>query len=344
MGSSPNMGAATYRGTTPFSEPETQVMRAFTQSRQFKTANNAHSYGNLLLYPWGYDAIPCPDDALYSLRGALSTNENFYTYGQSPVVLYGVNGEANDWMYGEQIEKPKIMSTTTETGLQSDGFWPIQSRILPLCEEMLKCLLDNAWFAGEYLLSVPPTNFATPLNNFALPVETINYGQEIANNVTLSFISSSQYVQSSGTAAVNNLLPAGIQTYNIPISLSTVTPHNQLITGVVRTTFSDGYFTDSAATFLYTGIPASIAENATAFAYSFLYPNPSTAKCWVKLEKKPQETVYLELFDVQGKMLKRFPIITEEINVSEVSGGVYFYRFATDKEVGGLQKLVINAQ
>ena len=343
MGSSPVMGAPTYRGTSPFSEPETQVMRSFILSRQFKTANNAHSYGNLFLYPWGYEGISCPDDALYMLRAELMTQENFYVYGQSPSVLYAVNGEANDWMYGEQTEKPKIMSSTSETGTQFDGFWPIQSRILPLCEEMLKMLLDNAWFAGEYLLSSASPNFTTSTNNFVLPVSTINYGQEVANNVTLSFISNSQYVVSTGTTYVNNLPSAAIQSYSIPISLSTSTPHNQLITGKLRTTFSDGYFIDSAATFVYTGFPTSV-ENAVAFSHSFLYPNPSDGKCLVKFENENPQSVYVEIFDLQGKRLKRTPIVSTEIDFGELRGGVYLYRFVTDGEVGALQKLVINTR
>lgn len=64
-GSSPFTGDETYRGTVPFSEPETQIMRDFVNSRSFRIALNYHTFGNLLIYPWGYDySIYTPDSAL----------------------------------------------------------------------------------------------------------------------------------------------------------------------------------------------------------------------------------------------------------------------------------------
>ncbi|MFM9987408.1 M14 family metallopeptidase, partial [Flavobacterium sp.] len=54
IGSSPTSSSDTYRGTAAFSEPETQAMRNFCNARQFVTALNAHTYSNLLIYPWGY--------------------------------------------------------------------------------------------------------------------------------------------------------------------------------------------------------------------------------------------------------------------------------------------------
>ena len=40
----------TYRGTAPFSEPETQAVRDFVESHDFPIAFNYHSYSNLLIY------------------------------------------------------------------------------------------------------------------------------------------------------------------------------------------------------------------------------------------------------------------------------------------------------
>lgn len=340
LGSEPFTYSERYRGPSAFSEPETQVMRAFCATRQFKTALNTHSYGGLLLYPWGYELTPCPDEALYNLRGGLMTQFNFYTYGQSPAVLYSVNGEANDWMYGEEIEKPKIMSMTSETGTSVDGFWPLQNRILPLCEEMLPLLLDNAWFAGEYLLSVPPVGFSTSSAIVSLPVQTINYGQQVANNVSVSFVSSSTFVMNAGTVPINNLAAAGTKASIIPISLASNTPQNQVIDGYIRTTFSDGYYMDSVVSFTYTGIPSKI-QDETAFAYSFLYPNPTNGKCFVKLNKVQNELVYIEISDLQGKVVKHIPLLSEEINLSPLNSGMYFYRFISDRHIGGQQKLWI---
>jgi murein tripeptide amidase MpaA len=51
VGSSPFTFHEGYRGTGPFSEPENQAVRDFTEGREFAIAMNYHSYGNLLLYP-----------------------------------------------------------------------------------------------------------------------------------------------------------------------------------------------------------------------------------------------------------------------------------------------------
>src|SRR5690606_9786063 len=54
-GSSPQPNGQTFRGTGPFSEPETQAVKFFCDSHQFRIALNYHTYGNLLIHPWGYN-------------------------------------------------------------------------------------------------------------------------------------------------------------------------------------------------------------------------------------------------------------------------------------------------
>jgi hypothetical protein len=146
-GSSPYASDETYRGTAGFSEPETQILRDFCNEHQFVMAHNHHTYSNLLIIPWGYDELITPDDAYYRASANLMASENGYTVGQGWQILYVVNGDSNDWMYGEQGTKPKIFAYTQETG--SSGFWPSQSEIIQLCEE---CYLSNLYLA----------RFATP--------------------------------------------------------------------------------------------------------------------------------------------------------------------------------------
>jgi hypothetical protein len=136
-GSSPTPSSETYRGTAAFSEPETQVMRDFALGRQFRLANNYHSYGNYLIFPWGYIAsFFTPDHSVYAAWGLDMTQFNNYVEGTAnQTVGYTVNGEANDWLYGEQTLKAKVFGFTTEVGTGSDGFWPSQSRIIPLADE-----------------------------------------------------------------------------------------------------------------------------------------------------------------------------------------------------------------
>lgn len=136
IGSSATSSSDTYRGTGPFSEPETQAVRDFCNSRQFVNALNAHTYGNLLIYPWGY--IPSsytPDSATFVNWGVLLTEDSRFLYGTGDqTVNYVTNGDSDDWMYGEQISKPKILSITPEAGSAGDGFWPASNRIIDICK------------------------------------------------------------------------------------------------------------------------------------------------------------------------------------------------------------------
>ena len=133
-GSSPLPDDETYRGPSAFSEPETQRIRDFVNSRHFVFMINYHSYSNLILWPWGYDYIYTADDALFAAIGDSMSAFNGYT----PTVgwgLYPTNGDSDDWAYGDSTSHARILSYTPEVGGSSDGFWPDPSRIPTLINE-----------------------------------------------------------------------------------------------------------------------------------------------------------------------------------------------------------------
>jgi len=134
-GSSPNPGDDTYRGTAPFSEPETQVQRDFIISLEPIAAMNYHTYGGYLLYPWGYEDILAPDDALFQGWASAMTSVNNYSYGTAWQILYNVNGEQNDWCYSG-VDVPRMYPMTPE--VDDNGFWGSQSdttEIVRICNE-----------------------------------------------------------------------------------------------------------------------------------------------------------------------------------------------------------------
>lgn len=140
-GSSGTTVSPTYRGLQAFSEPETRTVRDFCLKRQFAAALNYHAFGDLLIYPWGPDPGPSttPDQMLFVEMAEALTFSNRYRHGTSFETLrYSVNGDANDWMYGEQNLKNKIMSFVPEVGTGTDGFWPLKNRILPLCDANIR--------------------------------------------------------------------------------------------------------------------------------------------------------------------------------------------------------------
>ena len=149
-GSSPNPCSDNYRGEFAFSEAETQAIRNFIEDHEIKNALNYHTYGNLLLYTWGYTEEPCFDDELYQSHSRLYTTDNHYEFGSGNEANYATNGGSDDWMYGEQTTKPKILSYTPELGGGSDGYWCSVDRIIPIAQENMKMNILAAAFAGVY--------------------------------------------------------------------------------------------------------------------------------------------------------------------------------------------------
>ena len=198
----------TYRGPFAFSEPETQAMRDFVNTKLFKTALNYHTYSNLLLYPWGYETIPTPDNAIFDEYSTDMVAYNGYENGQAPLVLYDVNGSTDDWMYGEQTSKPKILSMTPEVG--STGFWPTQAEIFPLAIENLMPNLYYTWVAGESISLINPNfsqQFFNPGDNVDLIIPQIrNKGLSDASNISVSLSSDNPLVTiNSGSINVGNI-------------------------------------------------------------------------------------------------------------------------------------------
>tara|TARA_B100002052_G_scaffold286853_1_gene301176 strand:+ start:405 stop:2780 length:2376 start_codon:yes stop_codon:yes gene_type:complete len=186
----------TYRGTFAFSEPETQAMKNFVEEHNFPVAFNYHSYSNLLLYPFGYTYNnPMNQDDLntFDQIGQELVSENGYYLGTGVDILYPVNGEACDWMYGTH----GIFAYTPEVGSSSDGFWPATSRIIPLCEENL--------YANQYLALVAGPSYSSSAyvleenflqgNSYSMYLAVNNFGlSDSAGDVYIDIVSSDNII------------------------------------------------------------------------------------------------------------------------------------------------------
>jgi carboxypeptidase T len=121
-GSSSNPGSETYRGSAPFSEAETSAVRALCRSHKFMVALNYHTFGNYLIHPWGFNDQVTSEDALFKSLGKTMNKENNFLMGTgSETVGYVVNGDSDDYLYGDVTEKNKIYAFTSEVG---PSFWP----------------------------------------------------------------------------------------------------------------------------------------------------------------------------------------------------------------------------
>lgn len=183
IGSSPSMSSDTYRGPFPFSEPETQAIKLLCESHDFKFALNYHGYGNLLIYPWGYNNKHTIDSTAYTHYGELLTDLNGFVYGLGEeTVGYVTNGDSDDWMYGDQ----GFLALTPEVGDNDDGFYPNTERIIPLCQSTLEMNLLSARLINSLIAIIDETpRFIQPGVN-PLQLEFNRYGL-LNGEITITF-------------------------------------------------------------------------------------------------------------------------------------------------------------
>ncbi len=134
-GSSGLPGSDTYRGPQPFSEPENQALRDFVMAHPaIDVTISLHTYGELVLYPYGYTYDDLPPDmkaadlAIFqALAGAMAAR-NGYT-AQQASALYITSGGHDDWFYGML----GIYAMTMEMYSKSPnpGFYPPDTAIAP---------------------------------------------------------------------------------------------------------------------------------------------------------------------------------------------------------------------
>ena len=132
-GSSGEPAAETYRGPSPFSAPETRAVRDLVRSRridgvqQIKAAIDFHTYGELILWPFGYtfdDLAPGLDadqHAAFVAIGQSMAASNGYTPQQASD-LYITDGTIDDWLWGAE----GVFAFTFEMypTTASPGFYP----------------------------------------------------------------------------------------------------------------------------------------------------------------------------------------------------------------------------
>jgi hypothetical protein len=133
-GSSGSTGSETYRGPSAFSAPETQRLRDFVNSRvvggvqQIKTHIDFHTYGQLVLWPYGYTTantqptLNADQELTFRTIGNQMAASNGYTPEQASD-LYIADGTIIDWFWGQH----RIFSYTIEmypTSAGAGGFYP----------------------------------------------------------------------------------------------------------------------------------------------------------------------------------------------------------------------------
>lgn len=142
-GSSGNPSSETYRGPSPFSEPETQNFRDFVISKpNTRVLLTFHTFSELILYPFGHTYDDIPDKKHLRIFEAMAKKMakwNGYT-PQKSSALYLADGEACDWLYGER----GIFAFTfelTPRDISDGGFYPGSKVIQPTFDKNLPAVL-----------------------------------------------------------------------------------------------------------------------------------------------------------------------------------------------------------
>ncbi|MDQ3249098.1 MAG: peptidase M14, partial [Chloroflexota bacterium] len=115
-GSSTNACNLTYHGSAMVSEPETQAIEAYAASifadqrgpsdTDIVSATvpglfiSLHSYGQLVLYPWGWTTTPAPNATQLTTLGRKFGYHTGYAVCNPPVCLYNTSGTTDDFTYG----------------------------------------------------------------------------------------------------------------------------------------------------------------------------------------------------------------------------------------------------
>ncbi|HVG11400.1 MAG TPA: M14 family zinc carboxypeptidase [Flavisolibacter sp.] len=146
----------TYHGDFAFSAIETQLMRDYIRTRDFKFALNYHSYGGYWIH--GYcvptGVLSATDVAIIKTTGSIATKHSIYEVGTPmETVGYQGNGSSDDWFLGGDAGvRPPIYAISPEVGLGITTFWPVASDIIKYCKEVFHGNLQTALLGGSYTI------------------------------------------------------------------------------------------------------------------------------------------------------------------------------------------------
>ena len=154
-GASSNECSDIFAGPYPFSEPETAALRDF--ALEYKGNIHlylaVHSFGQYILYPWGYtSALPENAPELHALglrveAAIRAVAGTAYTVGSSTNVLYAAAGASDDWM--KAIGGIDLSYTLELPGGGISGFDLPASRIIPVVEETWEGIVEFQRYINE---------------------------------------------------------------------------------------------------------------------------------------------------------------------------------------------------
>ncbi len=260
-GSSTIPSSDTYRGPAHFSEPETQAIDNFMRAHNIKSCLNYHTFGNYLIYPWGYLSRENGDSLIYRDWAYDMTAVNRFTNGtDQQTVSYSTRGNSDDYMFGDTT-KPITYTMTPEVGTgEEGGFWPPSTLILPLAVKTLPMNKRLAYIAGHFTTVVSYTiqdaggnGFLNRGESFGLMVRVKNKGLSSGNAVSVLATTNLPTVQMSGAPVVISPSPQQEVQVNLSGTVSSNATEGVPLHFYISITDAQGYQKiDTLKTFLGT--------------------------------------------------------------------------------------------
>lgn len=185
-GSSARPASGIYRGEKPFSEPESRALRDFVRRNPFAVSIALHSYGEMILQPFGYARRQTLHPGLYQRLGEVLQEATGYRFGPVPDVLgYFSNGRHDDWLYADHSEgKSMVAAVELEIG---KSFFPPISEARRMAREIGDGMLAAARLAGADL-EVGTEQRSLPGGGMELEVRVRNLGIRSAEEVQLALL------------------------------------------------------------------------------------------------------------------------------------------------------------
>ena len=155
--SSDDTASPNYRGTDPFSEPETQALRTLFEREPIAAHVDFHSFSQVIVYPWSHRRDqPADRDAFAAIaermRDAISAAHGVrYKVRAGSELQIGAGGTAGDWSYAEHGALSFLVELRP-AGRADGGFLLPPEQIVPTCDENFAGVLALA----EWMIDHPP--------------------------------------------------------------------------------------------------------------------------------------------------------------------------------------------
>lgn len=150
--------ASTFCGAFAYSGDEIWAYTTYIREHKIVTGFSLHSYGEQVMYPWGYKPQGTPDATLYDQKGAYMASMmqgvygGTYTPGQSYYNPYPTAGNTRDWVYGYNHYVAGLSTLFYGAEIGTD-FYQDQSQLDFISRQVFKAAKYLAGFADSLIIA-----------------------------------------------------------------------------------------------------------------------------------------------------------------------------------------------